>query len=101
MAEGTAPYRDPFAAPPPQLNLQGGTIPAIFNFCDMCTTFNPANSQYFSDYKYPATFPSNGFTSAIPLDSSLQLAVAFAQYSTFRNPHALPLACPDAKPTRR
>ena len=90
-----------FAAPPPYLNLQGGTIPAIFNFCDMCTTFNPANSQYFSDYKYPATFPSNGFTSAIPLDSSLQLAVAFAQYSTFRNPHALPLACPDARPTRR
>lgn len=90
-----------FAAPPPHLNLQGGTIPAIFNFCDMCTTFNTANTQYFSDYKYPATFPGNGFTTAIPLDSSLQLAVAFAQYSTYRNPHALPLACPDAKPTRK
>lgn len=90
-----------FAAPPPYLNQQGATVPAIFNFCGMCTTFNPANSQYFSDYSYPATFPGNQFTSAIPLDSSLQLAVAFAQYSIYRNPHALPLACADAKATRR
>lgn len=90
-----------FAAPPPYLNQQGGTVPAIFNFCGMCTTFNPANSQYFSDYRYPATFPGNQFTSAIPLDSSLQLAVAFAQYSIYKNPHAQPLACPDAGSTRK
>jgi hypothetical protein len=90
-----------YAAPPPYLNLQGQTIPAIFSFCGMCTDYNTANSQYFSDYKYPATFPSDSFTSAIPLDSSLQLAVAFAQYATYKNAHALPLACPDARSTRR
>ena len=85
-----------YAAPPPYLNLQGATIPAIFNFCEMCTQYNAANAQYFSDQKYPATYPGNQFTSAIPLDSSLQLAVAFAQWSTYKSPHALPLPCPDA-----
>ncbi|MEK6286936.1 MAG: hypothetical protein AABO57_14450 [Acidobacteriota bacterium] len=89
-----------YAAPPPYLNLQGQTVPPIFNFCGMCTQYNPANAQYFSDYTYPATFPGNQFTSAIPLDSSLQLAVAFAQYATYKNSHALPLACPDARSSR-
>jgi hypothetical protein len=85
-----------YAAPPPMLNIQGQTIPAIFSFCGLCTDNNPANAQYFSDYKYPATFPGNQFTSAIPLDSSLQLAVAFAQYAIYKNPGALPVGCPDA-----
>ena len=76
--------------------MQGMNIPPVFNFCEMCTEFNESNKQYFSNYKYPATFPGNGYTSAIPLDSSLQLAVAFAQYSIYKNPTALPRTCPDA-----
>ena len=85
-----------YAALPPYLNLQGETIPAIFNFNGMCTVDNPANAVYFSDYKYPDPYPGGHYDAAIPLDSSLQLAVAFAQYATYMNPQALPLACPDA-----
>lgn len=78
------------------MNLQGETIPAIFSFDGMCTVNNPANAAYFSDYKYPDTYPDGKYDQAIPLDSSLQLAVAFAQYATFMNPHALPATCPNA-----
>jgi len=90
-----------FAAAPPYLNIQGVTIPAIFSFPGLCTEHNPANAAYFSDYKYPQPFPNanapqpNPFANAIPLDSSLQLAVAFAQYATYVSPRALPLGCPD------
>jgi hypothetical protein len=84
-----------YAAPPPYLNRQAQTVPAIFNFCGLCTEYNEGNAQYFSDYKYPATFPNNQFTSAIPLDSSLQLAVAFAQFAIYKNPQAIPVGCPD------
>lgn len=85
-----------YAAVPPYLNLQGITVPAIFNFDGICRDNNVANAQYFSDYKYPDLYPSGGFNHAIPLDSSLQLQVAFAQYATYMNPQALPLTCPDA-----
>lgn len=85
-----------FAAKPPYLNLQGETIPAIFSFDGMCTVNNPANAAYFSDYKYPDAYPDGKYNQAIPLDSSLQLAVAFAQYATFMNPDALPATCPNA-----
>ena len=68
----------------------------------MCSEFNPANSNYFSDYAYPSTFPgSTGeVAAAIPLDSSLQVQVAFAQYAVFKNPQA-PRICPDAGAAER
>ena len=88
-----------YAALPPYLNIQNVTVPAIFSFPGMCTENNPANAAYFSDYKYSQPYPSsvqpNPFAQAIPLDSSLQLAVAFAQYAVYVSPQALPLACPD------
>jgi hypothetical protein len=74
------------AGTPGALNQQGVNIPPIFNFPGMCTEWNLGNMQYFSDYKYPAAFPGGQFDDAIPLDSSLQVAVAFAQYGAFRNP---------------
>jgi hypothetical protein len=90
-----------YAAPPPYLNIQGITIPAIFSFPGLCVEHNAANAAYFSDYQYPSTFPTEDqpdpFAQAIPLDSSLQLAVAFAQYATYISPRALPLSCPDAR----
>jgi hypothetical protein len=94
-----------FAAPPPYLNIQGVTIPAIFSFPGLCTENNAANAAYFSDYQYSQTFPTKDqpspFAQAIPLDSSLQLAVAFAQYATYISPRALPLSCPDARGGQR
>lgn len=90
-----------YAAPPPYLNLQAITVPAIFSFPGMCTTYNPGNAAYFSNYRFPQPYPTaespSPFASAVPLDSSLQLAVAFAQYATYISPRALPLACPDPR----
>ncbi|BCM87603.1 hypothetical protein mvi_60640 (plasmid) [Methylobacterium indicum] len=76
-----------YGAAPGSLNVQGQNVPAIFNFGDMCTQYNLGNKNYFSNYRYPAPYPSGQFDQAIPLDSSLQVAVAFAQYGVFRNPH--------------
>lgn len=83
-----------YASAPGTLNEQGKNIPAIFDFSGMCTDYNPANAHYFSDYKYPATYPGGRFKDAIPLDSSLQLAVAFAEYGVFKNPQEK-RTCPD------
>ncbi|MAT99594.1 MAG: hypothetical protein CL608_20820 [Anaerolineaceae bacterium] len=85
-----------FAAVPPELNKQGENVPAIFNFDGICTEYNEANADYFMDYQYPDSYPSGDFDEAIPLDSSLQLAVAFTQYANFVNPDAPAPACPNA-----
>lgn len=86
-----------YAAAPGVMETQGTNVPAIFSFTGLCTTYNDANANYFSDYAYPAAFPgSTGeIAAAIPLDSSLQVQVAFAQYAVFKNPQQ-PRACPDA-----
>ncbi|MBW8832573.1 MAG: hypothetical protein JF606_24875 [Burkholderiales bacterium] len=86
-----------YAAAPGVVQVQGTNVPAIFNYPGICTEFNKANSQYFSDYSYPSAYPgSTGeVAAAIPLDSSLQLQVAFAQYAVYKNPQ-LPRTCPDA-----
>src|SRR5262249_28541003 len=62
-----------FAAAPGVLQTQGGNVPAIFNFPDMCTKSNQDNANYFSDYAYPSSFPGSTrpISEAIPLDSSL------------------------------
>lgn len=84
-----------YSAPPGVLQVQGTNVPAIFAFTGLCSEFNEANTNYFSDYAYPAAFPgSTGeIAASIPLDSSLQVQVAFAQYAMFKNPQA-PRTCP-------
>jgi hypothetical protein len=86
-----------YAAPGGVIQAQGNNIPAIFGFTGMCTQFNEANHNYFSDYKYPSAFPGStgAVAQAMPLDSSLQLQVAFAQYGVYKNP-LVPRTCPDA-----
>jgi len=86
-----------YAPAPGVLPQQGVNIPAIFSFDGMCSSFNSANSHYFSDYAYPAPFPGStgAVAAAIPLDSSLQLQVAFAQHAVHKNPQVKP-TCPDA-----
>lgn len=86
-----------YSAAPGVLQTQGTNVPAIFSFPGICTEFNQANANYFSDYAYPAPFPgSTGeIAAAIPLDSSLQVQVAFAQYAVYKNPQ-VPRTCPDA-----
>jgi hypothetical protein len=90
-----------YAAPPPYLNIQGMNIPPVFNFPGMCSDHNAGNEAYFSNFRYPQPYPTvenpSPFAQAIPLDSSLQLAVAFAQYATYISPKALPVGCPDVR----
>ncbi|TWB23378.1 hypothetical protein FBZ89_102131 [Nitrospirillum amazonense] len=85
-----------YAAPVGVLGVQGKNVPAIFTFDDICTRNTPDNQAYFSDYKYPAGYPSGAFKTAIPLDSSLQLAVAFQQYAVATTRPTNPPTCPPA-----
>jgi hypothetical protein len=86
-----------FAAPIGTVGVQGQNVPAIFSFGGLCTTYNTANKNYFSDYKYPQSYPSGNFKSALPLDSSLQLAAAFQNYAIAINPpQQPPPTCPAA-----
>jgi hypothetical protein len=91
-----------YSAAPGILQVQGTNVPAIFGFPGppaqgMCSEFNQVNSNYFSDYAYPMPFPASTgeIAAAIPLDSSLQVQVAFGQYAIYKNPQA-PRTCPDA-----
>ena len=83
-----------YSATPGVLQAQGTNVPAIFSFTGMCTVYNQANAQYFSNYAYPAPYPNGQYDNDIPLDSSLQLQVAFAQYAVFKNP-GTKTTCPD------
>jgi hypothetical protein len=83
-----------YAAPAGVLQVQGSNVPYVFQFDGMCTTYNAANLSYFSDYAYPAAVPGTNFKDAIPLDSSLQLQVAFQQYAVYKHPEQ-PRVCPN------
>ncbi len=83
-----------YAAPVGVVGTQGKNVPAIFSFPDMCTQYTAENHAYFSDYRYPDAYPWGDFKSAIPLDSSLQLTVAFQQYAIAATPQPKPPVCP-------
>ena len=76
-----------YAAAPGQIIKQGQNVPLIFVPTSMCQSYTPAAQSYFSNYRYPMPYPgSTGvMKAAIPLDSSLQLQVAFAEYAQFMN----------------
>ncbi|EPX83583.1 hypothetical protein Salmuc_02191 [Salipiger mucosus DSM 16094] len=73
----------------------GQDIPPVFGFPGICADGgSPQNAAYFSNYQFPDLYPSGAFPGAIPLDSSLQMAVAFEQHSVFAN-KGTPNACTD------
>jgi hypothetical protein len=90
-----------YAAAPGVVMNQGTNVPAIFQFPNLCSQADQANANYFSDYAYPARYPGapSAVAAAIPLDSSLQLQVAFAQYAVFKNPQ-VQRTCPGADAPR-
>lgn len=69
-----------------------GTLPPIFGFPGMCTTYNAQNAAYFDNVRYPESYPDTTLTELVPLDFSLQLQVAFSQYGQF-NQYGHPKAC--------
>ena len=84
-----------FTAMPSVVDNQGKNIPAIFVPAATCAQGpTPANKAYLSNYAYPSHYPDPAFKDAIPLDTSLQLAVAFAQYANFKIKNTVPQSCP-------
>lgn len=86
-----------YAAPVGTVGQPGVNIPNPFNLPgdSLCKVADAGNAAYFSNYKYPDPYPSGQFDDALPLDSSLQLQVAFNEYATALKPPASP-TCPAA-----
>lgn len=63
--------------------LVPSNVPPSFGFDGMCQTYSLDNSAYFQNQSMPQEFPGGKYADAIPLDTSLQLAVAFTQYGYF------------------
>lgn len=76
-----------YAAAPGVIDEQGKNIPLIFVPTSTCRNYSPDSMSYFSTYRYPMPYPNSTglIREAIPLDSSLQLQVAFAEYAQFVN----------------
>jgi hypothetical protein len=76
-----------YAAAPGVIVQQGKNVPLVFVPKSTCQNYSADSRSYFSNYKYPMPYPgSTGvIKAAIPLDSSLQLQVAFAEYAQFVN----------------
>jgi len=83
-----------FAAPDGAISKMGTNVPPSFGFPGICETVSEENTAYFSNYDFPEAYPipSGKYDDAVPLDTSLQLAVAFTQYATFAN-NGEPNAC--------
>lgn len=88
-----------YAAPVGIVGQQGKNIPPAFALpapsAPLCTAFDAGNKAYFSNFRYPDMYPGGQYNSALPLDSSLQLQVAYNEYATALNPPAKP-TCPAA-----
>jgi hypothetical protein len=84
-----------FAAGNGAIPIMGSNVPPSFGFTGMCVAGGtPENKAYFSNYAFPEPYPDPKYAGAVPLDTSLQLAVAFTQYATFAN-NGEPTACTD------
>jgi hypothetical protein len=81
-----------FAAPGGAVSTMGTNVPASFGFAGMCTQYSAANTAYFNNIIAPQKFSDGNFPDALPLDTSLQLEVAFQQYGQF-NTYKAPAAC--------
>ncbi|KMW58572.1 hypothetical protein AIOL_003549 [Candidatus Rhodobacter oscarellae] len=82
-----------FAAANGAIPVMGTNVPPSFGFSGICAAGGSAqNAAYFSNYNFPQAYPDAAYAGAVPLDTSLQLAVAFTQYATFAN-NGAPNAC--------
>ena len=77
-------HQGAFTSTPGTVPVMGTNIPQIFEFDGICYEYNQANVDYFSNYKFPNEYPSGKFPDALPLDTSLQVWVAFLQYGTWK-----------------
>jgi hypothetical protein len=81
-----------FAAPRGAVSNMGVNVPPSFGFNGLCTQYSAMNAGYFDNIIAPQKFSGGYFPDALPLDTSLQLEVAFQQYGQF-NTYKAPAAC--------
>jgi hypothetical protein len=81
-----------FAAPKGAVSNMGVNVPPSFGFAGMCTNYSSLNAAYFNNIIAPQKFSDGNYPDALPLDTSLQLEVAFQQYGQF-NTFKAPAAC--------
>ncbi|MCX4240392.1 hypothetical protein [Paraliomyxa miuraensis] len=76
--------------------LQDGVnVPTPWGSADLCNATDPAASAaYFANYPFPQPYPGGKFDAALPLDTSLQLQVAYGQYGQWKTAGA-PVSCTD------
>ncbi|MET0969603.1 MAG: hypothetical protein ABWY18_10415, partial [Tardiphaga sp.] len=72
-----------FAAPKGAVSNMGVNVPPSFGFSGMCTQYSSLNAAYFNNIIAPQKFSGGNYSDAIPLDTSLQLEVAYQQYGQF------------------
>ncbi len=73
-----------YAAADGAISVMGKNVPPAFGFDGICEDGgSKANVDYFATYQFPKPYPGGEYAGAVPLDTSLQMAVAMTQYSTF------------------
>lgn len=82
-------------APPAGQKALANTTPPIFGFNGLCTNFSTDNANYFSDTQFPMSYNGGQFPNLMPMDTSLQMQVAFFQYGQY-NQDGKPVACTEA-----
>ena len=85
-------YGSAFAAPNGAVSNMGVNVPLSFGYSGMCTQYSAANAAYFNNIIAPQKYSGGNYPDALPLDTSLQLEVAFQQYGQF-NTYDAPAAC--------
>jgi hypothetical protein len=71
------------------------TTPPAFTFAGICTQYSLDNANYFTNTVFPMSYAGGQFPNLLPLDTSLQMQVAFFQYGRF-NQQGRPAPCKSA-----
>lgn len=83
-----------FAAPNGAPSIMGANTPSSFGFTGICDQYSQDNVNYFQNMAPPQGYHGGEFPTALNLDTSLQMWVAFTQYGLF-NTNGAPEQCTD------
>lgn len=83
-----------FAAANGQPGIMGQNIPSSFGFTGICDVFSQQNQDYFANIAAPQHYTGGNYPTAVSLDTSLQLSVAYTQFG-FYNTQGKPQPCTD------
>ena len=83
----TSCHASAYAIPRGGMTVMGTNSPPSFGFKGMCEEYSQDNTNYFQNQIVPQGFPGGLFSSAVSLDTSLQMAVAYRQFGIFNTNH--------------